>query len=252
MGDFNAASHHWGSNSNNDRGRAILRFAEDYQLAVLNDGAATRIDYSTGITSAIGLTLVSLEMANKFRWSVDVDNYGSDHFPTYLTLHNATLSREAPRRPRWLYNEADWGLFQCILDEKLNDTVNNVNSFTAAVIDAAFQSIPRKSGHPSVKEAVKSRRKALRKLRRMNMDNPNRMAALDDFSNIRKIARKTILDVKSKSWNEFLNGFNPNLHSRSLWQKVHTLCGVRKERKMRLLSNDIVITNADDLAEIVF
>lgn len=261
VGDFNAASQLWGSNTTNDRGRAILRFAEECQLVPMNDGSMTRLDPATGKMTAIDSSFVSLEIAHKFKWSVDEDNRGSDHFPTHLSLHSTVSTKGASRRPRWIYDQANWGLFQTLIDNKLNEADSvNLNTFTAMVTDAASLSIPRTSGQPgrrcvpwwgaSVKKAIKNRRKALRKLRSMSIDNPDRPTALKNFQVARGYARKAITQAKKESWDKFLSSFNPETESKSIWNKVHILCGVRKDRKIKLSFDDEIITDETKLADI--
>lgn len=260
MGDFNASSQLWGSSYTDDRGRAVLRATEELQLVSLNDGSATRLDPNSGKMTALDLTFVSLDIAHKFQWSVDEDNHGSDHFPTHLSL-NPLSARRPSRRPRWLYEQADWSLFQSTLDNKFNhEDVINIEQFTLAVIDAASLSVPRTSGQPgrkcvpwwgaSVKQAIKIRRKALRKLRRLDINDPERVNALYHFRNARTAARKAIQQAKTDSWNRFLTSFNPETSSKALWNKIHNLCGVQRNRKICLSTNEGTITDERDLSDI--
>lgn len=128
------------------------------------------------------------------------------------------------------------------------------------MIEAASLSLPGTSGRPgrksvpwcgaSVKEAIKSRRKALRKLCRMDVNDPKRTTALHNSRSTRIVAWKTILETKKNSWNIFLTSFNPEISNNALWNKVHSLCGVQKDRKICLSMNDGMISDERDLTEI--
>lgn len=251
MGDFNAANTEWGSLSTNSRGGMIDRFCCDNGLAVLNDGTHTRIHFADGSTSAIDLSLVSWQITSQFNWYVEEDSNGSDHFPIRLVT-----SRSVPTvcsRPRWRYNEANWEKYEKEINGRMDLKKDyTINEFNQLVFDAAKQSIPRTSGYPgpksvpwwseTVKKAIKRRRKTLRALRRMDVNDPRRKQALEDFQKARREAGNVIAEAKKASWEKFVGGINPNATSKQLWDKINALSGKRRSNK-KYIRIDGTVTN---------
>lgn len=209
MGDFNAHHDVWGSEKYDSRGRIILKIAEDHNLIVMNEGHHTRFDARSGKTSAIDLTIVSHEIANKLGWSVDDDLRGSDHFPIFLT--NLQTPPNVTLRRRWKYEEANWPLFEQRIDQNLPaSTVYSIEEISQGILTAAKEAIPRTSGKPGkkaavwwndeVKKAIRLRRKLLRKLRKMALTDERRPNVLEEFKKARSAARKVIAKAKKLNW----------------------------------------------------
>ena len=112
-GDFNAHHSLWGSSQACKYGEDVCTWLDDSNLVLLNDGAATRFDARS--FTCIDLTIVSVKMASVASWEVLDDNFGSDHFPQLVTLHNVNKggsgSSEACR-PAFKYDKADWAKFR--------------------------------------------------------------------------------------------------------------------------------------------
>lgn len=159
------------------RGCLLLEWFVEHQLIVINNGEPTFISSAHGTTSAIDLTVVSCSLAAKLRWSIYKDTFGSDHFPIRVTSDQNTPSQRS--RKRWIYKDADWISFENVILESLSSHSDiDVEQLRNVIIGAAEKSIPQSSGVSKgrseiwwtneVKEKVKARRKALRKLKRLN------------------------------------------------------------------------------------
>lgn len=254
LGDFNAHSDLWGGSSIDNRGRAVEELLVSSNMIFLNDGSPTRICPKDGHFSAIDLSITSESIASRFTWDVGDDCHGSDHFPLLLRITDKPI--EVSKRPRWLYEKADWKRFQevTIAPERIE-----VESVTAAIINAAKKSIPltsckigTKSVHwwsTEVAEAVKIRRKHLRRLRKMDQNNPNRPAALADFQSARRKAREIIKEAKQKSWSNFVTGISPSLSTTEVWRRINCFRTGKKETIDRLLINGELVIEPKTVAE---
>lgn len=255
LGDFNAHSPLWGGQHIDARGRAIEELLGKYQLIVLNDQQHTRIDPRDGGSSAIDLSIVSETIAREFAWSVDDDTRGSDHFPIFLNSVDHSRAT-ATRRPRWRYEEANWGKFEEIIKSK---NPRNVEEMERAILEAANPSIPRTSGKvgrravhwwcPEVEEAVKERRKKLRRLRKLQPDHPDKEKALEEFKGARNAARKITEEAKAKSWENFVSGIAPSSGTSEVWRRVNTFRNGPKVTMQRLVVNGTMTDDPKAIAE---
>lgn len=228
LGDFNAHSDLWGSAQLDERGRAVEDVIGERNLIVLNTGAATRIDWTEGTSSAIDLSLVSDSLARRMTWEVLEDCCGSDHFP--IVIRDLDGSRKPQtKRPRWRYDKADWKKFTEALDPP---EAICAEALEEMLVSAAESSIPRSSTKVSrravhwwndeVAGTVKARRKALRKLRRMKKNDPRRKAASITFRKTRCEARHATKAAKAQSWTAFVTGISPELNSKEIWRRINT------------------------------
>lgn len=166
-------------------------------------------------------------MAPEFVWSVDVDTRGSDHYP--LFVHSVDHKRgNRSRRSRWRYEHADWNKFAEVV---ARFSPENVQQLEKAIIEAADTSIPRtstkvgrKAVHWWTKEveaAVKNRRQKLRRMRKMEDDNPNKNQALTEFNLARNETRKIVEKSKADSWAKFVLSIAPSSSTTEIWRRVN-------------------------------
>jgi exonuclease III/ribonuclease HI len=258
LGDFNAHHLAWGSQTCNALGRHIADTTLDNQCVILNNGSSTRIDPATGNTSAIDVTICSESIASRFTWRTLSDTHNSDHFPITVSLPGLSNSRTV--RQKWLYDHADWSLYECITAETIHPDVEwDVITFTEKIIDAAKQSIPRTSGRvgpkavpwwcPDTKAAIRRRRKCLRSLRRIQLSDPDQPEALARFQEARKVARKAVNQAKKQSWENFVAKISPNSTTTELWRRMNILRGSRQQRTVVLKRADGFTDNPEEAAE---
>lgn len=259
LGDFNSYSELWGSNRNDPRGlargRAVESILGDNNLVVMNDGSGTRIDPRDGTTSAIDLSIASSSIMWKFGWRVEGDTRGSDHFPILIPSIE-TMAKVLTRRPRWRYEAANWERFERNLDHPFSA---ELGEFTKRVISAAKKSIPKTSSKvgkravhwwtDEVAEAVKLRRKKLRKLRKLTQQDPRHAEALQEFKAARNDARRIIKEAKKESWNNFVTGIHPSSSASEVWRRVNAMKGNPRLGINRLLVEGNVIDDPKAVAE---
>ncbi|GFO44644.1 RNA-directed DNA polymerase from mobile element jockey-like [Plakobranchus ocellatus] len=79
-----------------------------------------------------------------------LDNVGSDHLPSLITINCCAPAQGRDSKPRWNYRRANWSVYRDTLDNALNNvlpdklTISALNeAFTRAVIYAARRGVPR-------------------------------------------------------------------------------------------------------------
>lgn len=252
MGDFNAKHTAWGGKQCNARGKMLLEIIEEHNLAILNDGQHTRFNSCNGSTSAIDLSISTWDFAPKVRWFVDKDLRGSDHFPIHI--RTTSPNPQINLRKRWLYESANWSGFVSTVSRLLVAKESfSIEEITEAIYIAAEANISRTTGksgkkavpwwNDEVKQAIKTRRKALRSFKRLPDDSEEKKQALTNFQTARKRSREVVAKAKLKSWEEFLDGISPQSSTTELWRKVNALSGKRRTHGYSL---DINGTSTDE------
>ncbi|XP_026679016.1 uncharacterized protein LOC113467177 [Diaphorina citri] len=255
LGDFNAHNPLWGSTSRSNEGKEVERFILNHSdLSLLNTGDATHFNLSYCSESAIDLTFCSVSIYPDIKWHVTDDLCFSDHFPILLTHDHPIPNVSAnPSTPSiWNYAKADWLKFKSKIDFSFIDTYLNTNvqpnidellsAINTNIIDAAKESIPVKKipanklpvpwWDDEVKQAIKSRRKWLRKARRVpTIDNKI------EFKKARALARKTIKEKRSSSWNQFVASIDHSTTSGEMFHKMNKLRGKYTPRHITALQD---------------
>lgn len=261
LGDINGHHQSWGDKKTDARGCCVMDLACGNDLVVLNDGSPT---FFRGTTeTAIDVTLASSEIGHKLLWHVKEDPHSSDHSPIIVTLTNSTQP-ETTRRPRWLFEQADWAGFQELVEKELDQYASpSIEDITASIIKAASETIPRTSPNPgrralhwwndTTKAAVKHRRKKLRTFKKIKNklppDHPNTVQAKEEYQKARNACRQTIREEKEKSWTKFLDSINDQQSSAELWRRVNCLRGKRRVKGMCLTVDNVPTRDPQIIAE---
>lgn len=263
LGDLNAHHPAWGSRMTNvskaaqKRGSQILEQIVRHDMLVLNDKTHTRLDPVSGNTQALDVSICSTAIAYKFEWNVVPDCGDSDHFP--ILIKEPGDPDVTTCRRKWIYDRANWRLFEELTSQSIRPgQALTVKEFTSRIITAAEASIPRTSGKPGrkavswwnqdVAQAVKTRRKRLRALRRMEENDPRKPEALKLFQEARKHCRKIIQDAKQTSWENFVQSINTETTSSEVWNRVNRLLGKRQSNMISLNLPDGFTNNGKAVA----
>ncbi|KAI5735926.1 hypothetical protein M8J77_024290 [Diaphorina citri] len=254
VGDFNAHNPLWGSLTRSNEGKEVERFILNHSdLNLLNTGEATHFNLSYCTESAIDLSFCSSSIYPDLKWSVTDDLCFSDHFPILLTHDFPVPNVNASNVPViWNYDKADWSKFSSkidfsfIIDNADSNTPPNVDQMLSDIntniLDAAKSSVPVKHIPPNrlpvpwwdeeVKQVIKARRKWLRKARRFpTIDNKI------EFKKARAIARKTIKEKRSSSWNNFVSSIDHSTSSGEMFHKMNKLRGKYSPRHITALQD---------------
>lgn len=106
VGDLNARSVLWGSQTTDSRGDMIEQLITVHDYVALNNGQPTRFGGPNGTESHLDVSLATHRLAMKCRWSLLNDTMGSDHCPVLVTVDEAPC-RESSNVPKWRLAKAD-------------------------------------------------------------------------------------------------------------------------------------------------
>ena len=154
-GDFNAHSLSWDPHQPETAlGEAIEDWAVDNGLAILNDGAHTRQNPSTGGVSApdVAMTSRTLLRSRDVTWATQ-RGLGSDHLPILVTMSSSVQRPRREGRGRFSHRSADWSQFRAKLDQLIDawsaqpsSLSEAANRLAATILQAARATIPFGNG----------------------------------------------------------------------------------------------------------
>lgn len=145
-GDFNAHHALW-SCKRNERGKLVYDASFEHNYCCLNSGGPTRIQLVDGSLqqSSPDITFVSVDIADKCKWTVSNESLGSDHIILSVTME---YHSEIPIVHKRNFKEARWDKYTEELDNIFSETMfaSNIdldyNSFKNAVYLVADKTIP--------------------------------------------------------------------------------------------------------------
>ena len=237
--DANSRHFLWGADRCDSRGNIWEAVIRQHGLRVLNDGSPTRLDEYTGLWSNIDVTVASSSIGQLLQWETDNDLYSSDHLPIYVHLDHDGYVPPSPNFCGWHINKANWTDFaaKCALIFSEREGMGNYKSITDALLRAAAECIPQKSGQSKYscpwwnnecREAIRSRRRAQNRFRRSHST-----AHLLAYKAAKAVARRTIRRAKKESWERLLHMFNATTPMPLLWDIIRKF--TKKERYNRPL-----------------
>ena len=155
LGDFNGHSYLWGSQQQNENGKAMEELIEKYELILLNNSEPTRFDSVHQTSSLLDLSLCSPSIYLDVACEVSPDRFGSDHHPVIITANTSDVPL-VERIPKWNFKRAKWDDFQtqCINEITLNlftDSPDKMATFSRTLLDIAADNIPQTSPFPKRK-----------------------------------------------------------------------------------------------------
>ena len=193
----------------------------------MNSGAGTCYNIQDGGITSIDLTLCSPSICHLINWYPSEHLYSSDHFPIIMDFPYMKL-QNLPRFQNWVISKADWEIFQesVKLDISGLNNVQEINTaITQSILTAANASIPKLSGsfnkhqvpwwNGDCERAVHDKNRALSKSRR-HPTYENLIA----FKKARAIAKHTVKEGKTKSWQNFISSINSKTPSSVFWKQI--------------------------------
>ncbi|XP_072402493.1 uncharacterized protein [Diabrotica undecimpunctata] len=91
VGDFNAHSTMWGSNSTFGRGKIIENIISNEDIFLLNTGCSTHFNISSGTFSNIDLSLCDPKLGPSLTWCPLDSLFDNDHFPILISDNKLKL-----------------------------------------------------------------------------------------------------------------------------------------------------------------
>lgn len=240
LGDFNAHHSTW-SYKTDYRGGLLFNSILENNFVALNDGRETRVKLVNGNLqkSSPDLSLVTIDIALKFKWTVLQENLGSDHLILKLSTNFYSYQKPIIKRD---FKKADWDSYtKCLNDvfeitliptdgQKCYDLFLNTLNLIAD-IHIPFKKInlnpesnfkPKPYWNNDISKAVALRRLALSQLRKN--PTPNNLDILNE--KIRE-AQKLIRQARSNNWFEVCSSVNEKTSSAEMWQRMRWVKGYR-------------------------
>ncbi|XP_056635929.1 uncharacterized protein LOC130444674 [Diorhabda sublineata] len=263
IGDFNAHNITWGSKSTNSRGHILEKLIADIPLNFLNDGTHTRLNISTGETSAIDLSLCDPALSANLSWEALSYSYGSDHFSIIIENRTSPGKCSPKYSPKWRINSADWTSFSNQIElnmdscDNTNDVQKCVLNFNKIILDSASQHIGQTKdikGHTPVpwwnqdcEKAIREAKAALNKYRK-HKTLQNRV----ELKKYKAKAQLVIKQSKKKSWQEYVSGINSSTPINKVWTKIRKMNGHSSKSTIRSIKhNDRYYSSTIDIANIL-
>ena len=232
LGDFNAHSTLWGSESTSSRGRTVENVCMECDLNILNDGSPTYLHPPTGALSQIDLSVCDPSLVLDFEWKVHDDLRGSDHYPIILS---STCTDPTSLPERLNFKKANWDLFSTCIHSELDEEVilncdDPVEAITNLIISCAKQSIPTSTCKPHLpktpwfndecKSANKERKAAQRRVfHRPSTEN------VHEHQRLRAKARYIYKKSKRQSWKTFCSSITSKTSKKKVWRIIKKIKG---------------------------
>lgn len=239
VGDFNAHNPLWGDCRLDFKGKEVEKFIlNQSNVHLLNSGDSTHYSLAHLSHSAIDLSFCSTSLFQELVWSVEQDLYFSGHFPIKISCPNANLPSSnqlsSPSQKIWNYERANWDLFReridLDFDNELLDVDTTLQLMNTNILSAAEAAIPEKKipsnrlpvpwWDEEIKDAIKTRRKCLRAVRRRPTIE-NKIA----FMRTRAISRRLIKSKKRQGWSEFVGSIDHSVSPGEMFHKMGKLRG---------------------------
>lgn len=231
-GDFNAHNTLWGD-KNDGNGEVLEEFMGEEGLICLNDGSTTRVDISRGTESAIDLTIVSRNVADRCEWEVLAGNMiGSDHFPILVQVGVEVHKDSAIRGGRWLLEKADWEKFTDLSDEWLSLVDDSMSveglcrEVSTSILAAAGEAIPKSESRPlsrivpwwskECQDAVKDRNSIFRQLKRSH-----NFQCMMEYKRAQALVRRAVRKAKKEYWRKFCDSVGRTTPIERIWAQWH-------------------------------
>ena len=255
LGDFNAHSDLWGDQQLRPDGKIIEDFIANNDLNVFNDGSFTYLHPGNGSWSAIDLSLCSPSLYLDFKWNVDNDQHGSDHFPIVLSHDEIN----GTSHPRWVFKRADWDKYESLcadgITEDILDSPDPAESFTEAIISITNLTVPKSSGsrkprkpwfNDECRAAIKKRRASLQRFNKHPTDS-NLQAHRKSCAE----ARRVIKTSQKTSWRDYVSRLSVRSPVKKVWDMVAKISGKHRASKVNFLKtkNGDVATDLGTIGE---
>lgn len=236
VGDFNSHSPSWGYPSLDSRGEEVEDWQSLNNLQLINkpDDPPTFYSRAWHSTSTPDLAFATNEEYKGIKRSVLKQLSTSDHKPVMLTLLNVSSASLNNTIPRWNYKKAKWDSFERLtntytanINSKTNRTNKSAKAFTAAILRAAKESIPRGARKDYIpnwsEELQKLQEEAIKAREEAEQDKSERknIQLKKTTAKYRQAANSAI----RKSWHEKTESLNYEKDGTKLWRLIKSLNG---------------------------
>ena len=259
LGDFNAHSPLWGSDSTSARGLMIEELLDECNLSLFNDGSPTHYTSFSGNFSHLDLSICDPSLLLEFDWKVHDDLCGSDHFPILLSSNNPTVDTDLEK---FLFKAANWDAFaaRCssiLTEEEVFSSEDVISQFTNLLLQCANDTIPKQSSKPrrpktpwfdeECRSLNKERKRALRAVFRSPTSENVRK-----HQRLRARVRYIFKTKKKESWRNFCSRLNYKTNSQTVWNIIRKIKGKGNKTSVpHLRAAGKLISNKKDIANLI-
>ena len=257
LGDFNAHSELWGCQQTLPDANSVESFIDRMDISLLNNGSPTYLHPGNGCLTSIDLSFCSPCLFMDFEWRVAADQFGSDHFPIFISserFSNQSISS-------WQLTRANWDLFDrlCqveITQDDYDDVDEAIDLFSSRLISIASRAVPKSSTsskrqrrpwfNKDCQKAVRLRRAALQRFK----GSPS-SANLSLYRQARANARRIVKAAKKESWRNYVSKLNVRSSVKKTWDMVRKISGKYKGQSVchLQLRNGDTATDKESIAE---
>lgn len=260
VGDFNSHNILWGSNHTEHRGKIVENIIKD-NLVLLNDGSSTYLCPKTGTFSSIDLSICDAKLAANVSWTTLSYTQGTGHFPIKISFPEPINELGQTDTVRWKIKEANWANFAELAEvESLNiteeaDISTTVDKFVQHIKNAADEAIGRKVflkkkkinswWNKDCEKTIKVQKKALKAYKKVQT-----IENLIKLKKAKAVARRTILESKKKSWQNFVASICSSTPPQQFWKKIRNINGKKFTQQTTVLKNkDQLIYSPQKIAD---
>lgn len=258
VGDWNAHNMLWDSHSNNQAGRMLEKYTEDYNLIIWTPEDYTRIP-----TNNMGApTIIDFAITKGLRASNITAHYelSSDHNPITIQIQGKWRKDIIESGPKWKYNEANWREYREQLNRqiRINREINNIidienatRKITTQIQEAAQNHIPKRPplqrGLPQeILDHIKDKNRTRRLFQRHRTEE-----LLEELRFKNKLTRELIYSWHEKIWHDGIRKTQNDKMNvwRHLKNRKRQLEGNTQNKP--LIVNGKTITTAAEKAEVM-
>ena len=187
---------------------------------------------------------------------------GSDHLPIIIKLGVRYNTTGSSGIPRWKLGKADWDKFKTLCSTKLKlnkdaESINEIASdFTKILQNICEETIPKtKPKCSKIKPpwrnqdcaiAIKKREKARKKYLRTRTQQDKQ-----HYNMLKTESKTTLKKAQKDCWEDFISKLNHKTSSKEVWDMIRKFRGKRSEPITCLKTNDQIITNDRDKAQLL-
>lgn len=248
VGDFNSHSPSWGYSTMDPRGEEVEDWMAENQLILINkpDDDATFFSRAWKTISSPDIAMATDDIQGLTERSVHPQLGGSDHLPIILDISTKSCQGHN-MRPSWNLKQAKWNLYSHRVDEltseisEENNLNKNVDLFTAAILQAAKETIPRGKRwnyKPYWSKEVQALHSELSNARKEMEQNPT-PEVISKHNKIKEDFNKQKTTELRKSWAEKTSTIDAEKNSKKLWGLITSL----NEDKKRSYSKTVLEEN---------
>ncbi|XP_065085170.1 uncharacterized protein LOC135707292 [Ochlerotatus camptorhynchus] len=230
VGDLNGHHPSWGCPRSDPRGVTLVDIFEKEDIVILNDGVPTY--FNEWHTSAIDVSDVSRCFAGKTQWQ-----HGD---PDGAMNKRTGIAMVKPFSPRY------YSVIRTAL--KTLQKWYTKRQQQPSQRPAAGRKVLRLLDK-GTRKALKARRKALRRIKRLPIEHPDRKDALRNYHESHNQCRQEIRVAKRASWMDFLEGRNSSQSSADLWRQVNALSGKRRMKPLHVQINGEAVSDPAIVAD---